>query len=128
MPWLSVTLTVGAGSVEALSDALLDAGAMSVEVVDARAGTAREQALFGEPGRPEPVPWALSRVSALFEQHEDITARATAALRAAGLDADDVTRQIMVLYANVSLPDGFAQLTETQALDLLGSSSVDRQG
>ena len=86
MPWLSVTLTVGAGSVEALSDALLDAGAMSVEVVDARAGTAREQALFGEPGRPEPVPWALSRVSALFEQHEDITARATAALRAAGLD------------------------------------------
>lgn len=68
------------------------------------------------------------RELAVLACHERQVARLALTLRAAGLDADDVTRQIMVLHANVSLPDGFAQLTETQALDLLGSSSVDRQG
>ena len=86
MAWLSVALTVDAGGVEALSDALLEAGAVSVEVIDAHAGTAQERALFAEPGMPGPVPWELSRVSALFDAHADVAASVAAALRAAGLD------------------------------------------
>ncbi len=86
MAWLSVALTVDAGGVDALSDALLDAGALSVEVVDAHAGTAHERALFAEPGQPAPVPWELSRVSALFDADADVAASVAAALRAAGLD------------------------------------------
>ena len=57
MAWLSVVLTVGAARVEALSDALLEAGAISVDVSDARAGMPAERALFGEPGEPGACEW-----------------------------------------------------------------------
>lgn len=86
MAWLAVALTVDAGGVEALSDALLDAGAVSVEVIDAHAGTAQERAQFAEPGIPALVPWEVSRVSALFDADADVAASVAAALRAAGLD------------------------------------------
>jgi ribosomal protein L11 methyltransferase len=43
--------------VEPVSDALMDElDALSVSVEDADAGTAAEQALFGEPGMPAPKP------------------------------------------------------------------------
>ena len=87
MSWLSVTLIVNAASVEMLSDALLEAGAIAVDVTDAQAGTADENALFGEPGEPTAPQWAQSRVKALFEAHPDVAARVAAALRATGLDA-----------------------------------------
>jgi len=86
MSWLSVTLTADAGSVEALSDALLEAGAVAVDVTDAHAGTPHEHALFAEPGEPGASAWERSRVRALFDENEDIAARVAAALRAAGLD------------------------------------------
>lgn len=86
MAWLAVALTVDAGGVEALSDALLDAGAVSVEVIDAHAGTAQERAQFAEPGTPAPVPWELSRVSALFDAHADVATSVATALSSAGLD------------------------------------------
>ena len=60
--------------------------------------------------------------------HERQVARLALTLRGAGLSASDVARQIVVLHTDFSLPDGFAQLTEGQALDLLGSAPVDRQG
>ena len=86
MAWLSVSLRVSAGSVEALSEALLEAGAVSVDVTDAHAGTPHERALFAEPGEPGPVPWELSKVSALFDDHDDVAANVAVALRAAGID------------------------------------------
>ena len=86
MAWISVALTVDAGGIEALSDALLEAGAVSVEVIDAHAGTAQERAWYAGPGEPGPGPWERSRVSALFDAHADVAASVAAALRAAGLD------------------------------------------
>lgn len=86
MAWISVALTVDAGGVEALSDALLEAGAISVEVIDAHAGTAQERAWYAEPGESVPGPWERSRVSALFDAHADVAASVATALRAAGLD------------------------------------------
>ena len=54
--------------VESVSEALVDElDALSVSVADADAGTADEQALFGEPGLPAPREgWQRSRVLALF--------------------------------------------------------------
>jgi ribosomal protein L11 methyltransferase len=86
MAWLSVSLRVSAGSVEALSEALLEVGAVSVDVTDAHAGTPHERALFAEPGEPGAVPWELSKVSALFDHHDDVAANVAVALRAAGID------------------------------------------
>jgi len=86
MAWLAVSFTVDAAGVEALSDVLLECGAISVDVTDAAAGTADEHALFGEPGEPAVGEWAASRVSALFKEGQNI-ASVIAALHAAGLDS-----------------------------------------
>ena len=86
MVWLAVSFTVDAAGVEAMSDVLLECGAISVDVTDAAAGTADEHALFGEPGEPAVGEWAASRVSALFKEGQNI-ASVIAALHAAGLDS-----------------------------------------
>ena len=66
--------------VEPVSDLLMDElDALSVSVEDADAGTAGEQALFGEPGMPAPAAgWQRSTLQALFET--EAAAEAAAAL------------------------------------------------
>jgi ribosomal protein L11 methyltransferase len=86
MSWLLVTLVMDAGRVHVLSDALLQTGALSVDVTDAYAGLPREHAWFAEPGESDALPWELVRVSALFDEDADIAANVAAALRAANLD------------------------------------------
>jgi ribosomal protein L11 methyltransferase len=57
---------------EALSDALLEAGVLSVSVEDADGDTEAEQALFGEPGlEPEIQAWRRNRVVALLADGAD---------------------------------------------------------
>lgn len=65
--WLSVSIQADAGRAEALSEALLEAGALSVSIEDADAGTAAETPQFGEPGQSPASLWAHSRVIALFK-------------------------------------------------------------
>lgn len=84
--WISVALETDAAHAEALSDALLAAGAISVSVEDALAGTELETPQFGEPGSPTTPLWDDSRVVALFEPAADLTARIEAAACDAGLD------------------------------------------
>lgn len=86
MPWLAITLDVAPANADTLVDALLEAGALSVEVGDAYAGTPRECARFNEPGEPGAPSWELARVSALFEEHADVATALPAALDAAGYD------------------------------------------
>jgi ribosomal protein L11 methyltransferase len=81
--WISAAITTDAGHAEALSDALFEAGAISIGVEDAEAGTEFETPQFGEPGSPldpstRPL-WRLSRVTALFESAEDLNKRLAAA-------------------------------------------------
>jgi len=81
MSWLSVSFEVAAGDVEAVTDALLDAGAASVDVADARAGSAAGQSVFAEAGADPPRPWRRSLVSALLADKADaatLVARACA--------------------------------------------------
>ncbi|VXC42245.1 methylase for 50S ribosomal subunit protein L11 [Burkholderia sp. 8Y] len=71
---------------EALSDALLDIGALSVSVEDADADTPDEQPLFGEPGlTPERSAWKRSRVVALLAEDADPAVLLAAASNDIGL-------------------------------------------
>lgn len=74
MPWLTLIVDTDAEHAEALSEALLDLGALSVDLLDADADTPDEQAIFGEPGEPPPGVWQHNRVSALFEDDSDVPA------------------------------------------------------
>lgn len=88
--WVSVALTTDAAHADALSDALLAAGAISVSVEDALAGTDLETPQFGEPdgsGKGPDTPlWNESRVVALFDPSENLIGRIAAATVAAGID------------------------------------------
>lgn len=87
--WVSVTLEADAAHAEAFSDALLAAGAISVSVEDAQAGTELETPQFGEPGSSgtsaTPL-WEISRIVALFDPAADLSARITVALGDAGIE------------------------------------------
>jgi ribosomal protein L11 methyltransferase len=83
MPWLTLIVESDAANAEALSEAFLSLGALSVDLLDADADTPDEQAIFGEPGEPPPGVWQHNRVSALFNDDQDVRAilsRATAIL------------------------------------------------
>src|SRR6478609_3408784 len=68
MSWTEIVIEVALDHAEALSDALMEAGALSVSVEDADEGTEAERPLFGEPGmEPEEAAWERSRVIALVE-------------------------------------------------------------
>ncbi|GAA4329971.1 50S ribosomal protein L11 methyltransferase [Pigmentiphaga soli] len=71
---------------ETLSDALLEAGVLSVSVEDADLGTEAERPLFGEPGlEPETRAWARNRVVALLPDGEDPAQLLADACAASGL-------------------------------------------
>lgn len=74
MAWLTLIADTDAEHAEALSDALLELGALSVDLLDADADTPDEQAIFGEPGEPPPGVWQHNRVSALFDADKDVVA------------------------------------------------------
>jgi ribosomal protein L11 methyltransferase len=88
MAWVSVSMTAAADEIEALSEALLDAGAISVDIADAAAGTASEQPIFAEPGVPAPGRWTRETLSALFQSDAEISVVMRAALSQAGLPDD----------------------------------------
>lgn len=88
MSWTEVVIEIAREHAESLSDALLEAGALSVSVEDADEGTAQEKPLFGEPGmEPAETAWDHSRVVALTELDADQAAIVAQAAAAIGLAA-----------------------------------------
>ncbi len=83
--WRSLELMVAGELAQPLSDALLEAGALSVSIEDADAGTLDEQPRFGEPDTPAPEPWPHSKVLALFDASAPLEALLTQAAAACGL-------------------------------------------
>ena len=68
MSWTEIVIEIAREHAESLSDALMEAGALSVSVEDADEGKENEQALFGEPGMEIPTrAWEHSRVIVLTE-------------------------------------------------------------
>ena len=87
MPWLSITLEMDGTRAEAVSEALVEAGALSVSMEDAGAGTPAEDAQFGEPDLAAPRPWRLTRLVALAEAGADAAVIVGQAARACGIDS-----------------------------------------
>lgn len=85
--WLAVILEVEAQYLEALSEALLGAGAISVDVTDAAAGTPDERPQFAQPGAAPEWTWRRNCVTALFHPDADVRAAIHSASCAAGLPA-----------------------------------------
>ncbi|MBU3657398.1 MAG: 50S ribosomal protein L11 methyltransferase [Rhodocyclaceae bacterium] len=86
--WVSARIIAEARQAEALGDALMEAGALSVTVEDADAGTPAETPQYGEPGMETHTVWNRSVLSALFDAQEpvrDIVATCAAAL---GVEAE----------------------------------------
>jgi len=82
---VSLILRTDARLADELSDALLGAGALSVSVEDADAGTAAEAPLYGEPGMPVAPAWPQSLINALCEKAVDPAQLVAAASARLGL-------------------------------------------
>lgn len=112
MSWTEIVIEVARHHAEKLSDALMDAGALSVSVEDADEGTDSEQPLFGEPGmEPEEAAWEHSRVIALTPSDADHAAIVAAALDAGGLGANST--EILYTLRPVAEQD-WVRLTQSQ--------------
>jgi ribosomal protein L11 methyltransferase len=109
MSWTEIVIEVARDHAERLSDALMEAGALSVSVEDADEGTDQEQPLFGEPGmEPEQAAWEHSRVVALADDDADHAFIVAAAAQATGLKA-------MPTYTTRKVADeDWVRLTQSQ--------------
>ena len=108
MAWLTLIVDTDAEHAEALSDALLEHGALSVDLLDADADTPDEQAIFGEPGEPPPGVWQHNRVSALFDADRDVAEILRVAASSIGLTQ-------LPLHSITTLDDqDWVRLTQSQ--------------
>lgn len=87
MPWIAAELMLGGKVVTMFADALLELGALSVDISDAYSGTVKEQATYVEPGTEEAFGWSANRLAALFPQGTDVARVLGQAAAAAGLSA-----------------------------------------
>ncbi len=86
MAWNEMIIETERDITEALSDAFLDAGALSVSVEDADAGTENEKPLFGEPGVDPLLPsWERARIVVLLAEGADPEVVLSDASKACGL-------------------------------------------
>lgn len=95
---------------EAWSDALLEAGALSVSVEDADSDTTQEQPLFGEPGlEPDVLAWRRNRLVALLADGEDPAHLLAALTQSVSVAVDTIT------WAVRDVPDAdWVRLTQAQ--------------
>ena len=71
MAWLLLKIRANEQNADAISDALMNIGALSASIEDANAETLSEQAIFGEPGDPPPGIWQQNIVTAMFDEDAD---------------------------------------------------------
>ena len=83
--WHAVELTLDATQVVALSDALLEEGALSVDVADAHAGTESETPMYQEPGEDIDLAFGTNRLVALFEADAPVADILASACARAGI-------------------------------------------
>ena len=77
---IEVTLRASDARAELLSDVLLECGALSVVIENARTGTVDENPLYGEPGSPAAAVWSESLLRVLADaEHADALVAAAAA-------------------------------------------------
>ena len=86
MAWQLLKIPTDEKTAAALSDALMELGALSAGIEDAHAGTEAEQPIFGEPGMEADV-WHDSLVTALFAPEADVPSLLAEACAQTGLAA-----------------------------------------
>jgi ribosomal protein L11 methyltransferase len=94
MPFVALRFDAPAATAEAWSDAMLAAGAASVDAADAHVGTGDETPRYGEPGDTGGL-WALCRLTALFAADADIEASVRRAATALGLATPTFTLETL---------------------------------
>ena len=94
MPFVALRFDVPAATAEAWSDAMLAAGAASVDAADAHAGTGDETPRYGEPGDTGGL-WALCRLTALFAADTDVEGSVRRAAAALGLATPTFTLETL---------------------------------
>ncbi len=85
--WVSARIIADAQQADALGDALMEAGALSVTVEDADAGTPEETPQYGEPGMATQLVWARSVLSALFDADQPVAEIVDQCAKALGVEA-----------------------------------------
>jgi ribosomal protein L11 methyltransferase len=71
MPFIALRFDADAEAAERWADALIDAGALSVDVVDPDAGTSAEVPLYDEPGADPAPRWRNNRLTVLLADGAD---------------------------------------------------------
>ena len=114
MSYIALRFDTDAASAEGWADALLEAGALSVDVADPHAGTLEETPLYGEPDAPAAL-WPVSRLTALLADGSAVAA-ARAVLAAAGrtlpphetfpVAEQDWVRATQAQFAPIRVADG----------------------
>jgi ribosomal protein L11 methyltransferase len=116
MAWRSLTLDIDAADAEAMSDALLEQGVVSVSIEDADAGTQAEVPRYAEPSWDAHVAWRRHRLSVLLAPEMEPEAVVKRAARAAGIeiapgyhigsvDDDDWVRRTQSQFGPVSIDE-----------------------
>jgi|688.fasta_scaffold05308_18 ribosomal protein L11 methyltransferase len=111
--WQELLIEVGPDDAEPWSDALLEAGALSVQAEDADAESPDEQPMYGEPGMPAAAAsslpgWRRTILAAMLDQQTDAVRLLDTAARALGMAAPAV-REIR------TIPDqDWVRLTQSQ--------------
>lgn len=86
MYWTALIIETGATHSEALSNVLIELGALSVDIHDAATGTKHEQSLFEQfNDLPKIIVWSNVEITALFEEDVDIKAIMQTAVQSAQL-------------------------------------------
>jgi ribosomal protein L11 methyltransferase len=94
MPFVALRFDASAATAEAWSDAMLAAGAASVDAADAHAGTCDETPRYGEPGDAGGL-WAVCRLTALFAADADVEGSVRRAAAALGLATPTFTLETL---------------------------------
>ncbi len=89
MAYLALTFDMSAAEGDAFADALLAAGALSVDVADPTAGTADECPAYAEPSEPSAEAWPRYLLTALFPENADSAAAVARAAATAGVPAPE---------------------------------------
>jgi len=90
MAFVALRFDAPAATAEAWSDAMLAAGAASVDAADANAGTGDETPRYGEPGHAGAL-WSVCRLTALFAADADVEASVRRAAASLGVETPAFT-------------------------------------
>ena len=94
MAFVALRFDAPAATAEAWSDAMLAAGAASVDAADANAGTSDETPRYGEPGH-EGALWSVCRLTALFAADADVEASVRRAAASLGVETPAFTLETL---------------------------------